>query len=266
MVFDQTIPDRGRALVRANYIIKGTGSTSGIVHGWSAQVDSMGDAQFAGMINFGVGEDSCPGEVLTKRALYFGNLTDSGSRVALNAYSYRSSSCENGAITIGSGSTLEVWVEDSNPACVGKDVVAYSYFKQNWAINGSGSSNPIGLDTNLTTLLSTQFESPGMGTLKVYGQTEVSPSSTANQCGNRYQTAAGFVGLDGSWQTGDTQGYAPSGGMSHVLLSPQAQMAVSSKRMISISLGAAVNQAEHVGAPTGGTYSGDTILGIVFER
>ncbi|MGE0527190.1 MAG: hypothetical protein AB7G93_10165 [Bdellovibrionales bacterium] len=263
-VFDVSVPDTGRVLARATLNVVGYGDSSLGVHGWTAQT-KIGDPDFSHAINFGVGEDVCPGESLSKRLLAYGNLTSTSSRIQISAAAYRSQACQNGTVRIAAGSTLEVWVEDSATHCMGKDIAATSYFRTIWGLYGSGANVPTYLTTNLTALATTSLTTTAPSTLRIMAQSEVSPSSTSNACGNRYQTAGAFISLNGTYVADETAGYAPSEGMSHVLLSPEYVISTSSGTHTA-TVSSAVNQTVQVGAQAGATFSGDSIIAIVIER
>jgi hypothetical protein len=264
-IFDQVVPDQGRALARVTFSLAGAGPSTLGVHGWSAQT-SIGDPAFAGAISYGVGEDLCPGEVLSKRWLMFGNLGAGKDRIRVDAAQYRSSACNNGVVAVKAGSTLEVWVEDPLPACQGKDIRAASYFQKIFASAGPGANQPVTLGTNLTPMVSLSLTTERSARHRVLGQSEVSPASTSNACGNRTETAVAFLSTNGAYTASERAGYPTSGGQTHVLLGPEHVAEMQPPGTYTFGIAAAVDQVAQVGALAGTTVSGDTVVAVVVER
>lgn len=262
-VFSVAVPDEGRALVRVSLNLAGAGDASLGVHGWSGHIDA-GDPSFDRIINFGAGEDICPGEQLTRRMLGYGKLTPAEHQVSLEMYQYRSTACANGVVTILPTSTMTVWVEDPSDACAGHGIVATSYFRTIWDALGAGANMPIAMTTSFTDILSTSIDATSAGTLHVMSQVEMSPSATSNQCGNRFETGVAALTSGGSYLATETGGYPQSGGQTHLLLAPELVQS-GAVGVHTFGVAAAVNQAAQAGAPVGTTSSGDTVLAIVVE-
>jgi hypothetical protein len=263
-VFSVAVPDEGRALVRVSLNLAGAGDASLGVHGWSGHIDA-GDPSFDRIINFGAGEDLCPGEQLTRRMLGYGKLTAAEHQVSLEMYQYRSTACANGVVTILPTSTMTVWVEDPSDACAGHGIVATSYFRTIWDALGAGANMPIAMTTSFTDILSTSIDATSAGTLHVMSQVEMSPSATSNQCGNRFETGVAALTSGGSYVATETGGYPQSGGQTHLLLAPELVQSGAAVGVHTFGVAAAVNQAAQTGAPVGTTSSGDTVLAIVVE-
>lgn len=264
-IFDQAVPDQGRALARVTFSLAGAGGANLGLHGWSAQM-GLGDPGFAGAIAYGVGEDLCPGEALSKRWLMFGDLVPGKDRVRVDAAQYRSSACQNGVVVVKAGSTLEVWVEDAQVACQGKDIRAASYFQKIFASAGPGANQPVSLGTNLTSMVSLSLTTQSSARHRVLGHSEISPASTSNTCGNRVETAVSFLSTNGAYTANDRAGYPTSGGQTHVLLSPEHVAEMQPPGTYTFGIAAAVDQVAQVGALAGTTVSGDTVVAVIVER
>lgn len=263
-VFSVAVPDVGRALVRVSLDLAGAGDASLGVHGWSGHIDA-GDLSFDRIINFGAGEDLCPGEQLTRRMLGYGKLTGAQHQVSFEMYQYRSTACANGVVTVLPTSTMTVWVEDPSDACAGRGIVATSYFRTIWDALGAGANMPIALTTSFTDVLSSSIDATSAGALHVMSQLEISPSATSNQCGNRFETGIAALTSGGSYVVTETGGYPQSGGQTHLLLAPELLLPGAPIGVHTFGIAAAVNQAAQAGAPVGTTSSGDTVLAIVVE-
>lgn len=261
-VFDVSVPATGRALVSLELDLVGVGPASAGVHGWSASVQA-GDPSFDRIINFGAGEDLCPGETLTRKLLAYGKLTATHDRVQVPMYQYRDTACIDGVVTIADTSTLTVWVEDPAEACAESGIVARSYFREVWDVHGSGADMPISMTTTFNDVLSAPFVVPANADLRVLSQLEMSPSSTLNVCGDRFQTGVAAITHEGSYLAVEELGYPQSGGQTHLLLAPELFMPGAPPGPVEYGIAAAVNQTQQVGAPVGATFSGDTVLGIV---
>lgn len=261
-VFDVSIPDQGRALVRLNLNLVGVGNASAGVHGWSAHIQT-GDASFEDLINFGAGEDLCPGESMSRSMLGYGSLTSLSNHVNVTMHQYRDTACVDGTVTIAAGSSIDVWVEDPDPACVETGIVARSYFRTVWKQFGAGANMPIAMTTSFTEVLDASIALSAPRDLLVLSQLEISPASTSNVCNNRFQTAVAAITQAGSYLSTEERGYPQSGGQTHVLLSPSLSVSGATGPTATFEIAAAVNQAEQIGAPVGTTSSGDTVLAIV---
>ncbi len=261
-VFDVSIPDQGRALVRLNLNLVGAGASSAGVHGWSANIQT-GDPSFGDIINFGAGEDLCPGEAMSRSMLGYGELTALANQVTVVMHQYRDTACVDGTVTIAAGSSIEVWVEDPDPACVETSIVARSYFRTIWNQFGAGANVPIAMTTSFSEVLEASIAHSVPSDLLVLSQLEISPASTANLCNNRFQTAVAAITQAGSYLTTQELGYPQSGGQTHVLLSPSLSISGAAGPLSTFAIAAAVNQNEQIGAPVGTTSSGDTVLAIV---
>jgi len=262
LVFDQVVPDQGHTLVRLNLNLFGAGASEAGVHGWSSSLE-VGDPTFPERINFAAGEDLCPGEQLTRRMLGYGDLSASNDRITVTMSQYRSSDCQNGVVNVAADSALEVWVEDPQPECRNRSIVAESYFKHIWELYGDGTSMPLSLDTSFSEVLTASLELDQPSNLQVLSQLEMSPAATSNQCGNRFETGVAAITQSGSYLSTEVGGYPPSGGQTHLLLSPEFVQTNAGPGLVEFGIAAAVNQSAQAGALVGATFSGDTVLAIV---
>lgn len=272
-VFQQSVSDTGRALVRSKLIIKGTGAIASKVHGWSGYT-MVGNAINA----FQTGEDICNGESLIRQMFGYGTFSSINSTISIMMKSYRSNDCDNGSVTIGAGSTVEVWVEDAASECQEKDIHVYSYRRAIGDI-------PLGILTSVTPVLSTGFTVPVSGRLTLLGQTEITPSSTFNACNNRTEIAYAWMTYQGQNVGQVSDGFAPSQGLSHVLLSTEYVIENHQPGQISYGLAAAVNNTyraavvpqtpitspvaiagHYMGSFIGYPETGDNFVAAVLER
>jgi hypothetical protein len=160
---------------------------------------------------------------------------------------------------------VDVWVEDASEACQDRDIVLTSYFRTIWDAYGAGANMPVSLNTSITDMVQATIHTNSSSRLRVLGQTEISPSATTNACGNRLET--GFAYLHGSQISQTVRGgFAPSGGMSHVLISPEVVLEAQPAGSYTVSLASGVDQTVRDGALAGATFSGDTFLALVSER
>ncbi len=258
------IDDRGIAVARMQLVMRGTGAPRVGVHGWAGAGD-VGDATFSRRITWGAGEGLCPLETGEEALLAFGELTDADHEVAFSVHQYRSSDCVDGTIVIEAASTLEVWVEDPRPHCRGQDIVASSYFQRVWDTYGAGADRPVSMTTDPTPMLDAEITLATPATVTLIGQTEISPSATANVCGGRVET--GFAVTTGSDGTSlvNRDVFAASGGGAHVLIPVRFDRSLGAGTT-RFELAAGVDQAVRVGALAGATFSGDTLLFLIAQR
>lgn len=117
-VFEVAIPDTGQALARATMIYANDSDLgTAAIYFWNTGV-------YVGSGNgIQIGADMCPGVATAPRpTLGFGSL-DQGKNATVRVASMSgAAACVNGAVSVLPGSTLEVWVEDPNPACRGTDI------------------------------------------------------------------------------------------------------------------------------------------------
>jgi hypothetical protein len=264
VAFSQAIPDTGHALVKFTLNLRAVGDASLGVHGW-AGTGYVGDPGYPRQMSWGAGEDLCPGESLTKYLAAYGNLTPASPAVSFAMHEYRSTACQNGVVVVSAGSTVDVWVEDASAGCQDRDIVLTSYFRTIWDAHGVGANVPVALNTNITDMVQATIDTSSSGRLRVLGQTEISPAATANQCGNRFET--GFAYVHGSQISQVVRGgFAPSGGMSHVLISPEIVLEAQPAGTYTVGLASGVDQVIRDGALAGATFSGDTFLALISER
>ncbi len=269
MLFEISVPDRGRFFVRANLRMRGTGTVPGRVHGWSASWSKLGDPSFAHRIAYAAGEDICAGETRDKGMLGFGILNDSNHRVSLTIDAYRSAHCQDGAVTVRAGSSLDVWVEDPKPSCAGHDIAAFSYLNQLSEKNGDLKDNPVLIGATPRSIIEGSIDlTAPVRRLEIIGQTELSPPTTANTCDRRYNSGAAWLYVNGASVMGGYRSdtYPPSGGMTHLLLTPSVEIRPEQPGLYRFGLAASVNQIASTQAPAGKRVSGDSIVAAIALR
>jgi hypothetical protein len=265
VVFTKAIPERGRALARLTLELKGVGPTTYGVHGWSGY-GTVGDLSYPRKMTWGAGEDLCPGEAMQKSLFAFGALTDSVDTISFSMHSYRSAACQNGVVTVSAGSKVDVWVEDPQEHCRDRDIVFRSYFQSVWDADGAGANKPVAMTTDPTVMVDATITTTTTAPLRVLAQTEISPSATLNRCGDRFET--GFLHLSSSagYSAVTRAGFAPSEGMTHVLIAPEVVIAAQPPGSVTFKVAPGVDQTIRVGALAGATFSGDTFLVLISER
>lgn len=221
--------------MRAKLILKGTGSTAGILHGWAAYTYVGTPEQY-----FSTGDGICQAETLNRQVFGYGALSAGAQDVTIYGRDYRSDSCQDGAVTVGAGSVVEVWVEDSAAQCQGKDITAKSY-------RTSVGDVVKGLNTSAQSLLSSTIQLVAAGTLSIMGQTELTTSSTSNSCGAKTEIAYAYAMLNGGFPANVTDAFSPSGGLSHVLLSTE-YVSSQAAGQVEIGIGGAVNNTYRAAA------------------
>ena len=268
-VFRISVPDRGRFLARANLRVRGTGTVPELVHGWSARWSSLGDPGFSSKIGYAAGEDLCAGETRSKDMLGYGKLDAANHSVSLAVHAYRSTNCENKAVTIGAGSSLDLWVEDSSPSCEGRDIAAFSYFNRQAAKHGDEDSHPVSIGASPGSIIqgSIELTAPARS-LQIIGQTEMSPASTQNTCGWRYNSGLAWLHVNGSSVAGGYRAdtYPPSDGMTHLLLTPSVAVTPAAPGLYRFGIAASVSQIEQQPVPVGTHISGDSIVAAIALR
>ena len=268
-VFDLDIPDRGRFLVRADLRLRGTGTVPELVHGWSARWSRLGDPGFPRRIAHAAGEDLCAGETRSKGMLGFGKLTAAARGVALAINAYRASDCENGAVTIGAGSSLELWIEDPAPGCEGKDIAAFSYFARQQLIPGDAKDRAAPVDARPRSIVEGSIAPTApLRRLDIIGQTEISPPATENTCTRRDEYGGAWLYVNGASIAGGYQAdtYPPSDGMTHLLLTPSVAVLPREPGPYRFGIAAAVRQSGREPAVVGTDVSGDSIVAAIAHR
>lgn len=117
-VFHVSVPDKGRTIARFTAGYRNNHPSQ--IYYWAANVIVGAPIQVSA-----VGDDICPGTgTVAKQSLGYGNLVSGYQTVRVTA-TQGSTPCVNGHVAVMSGATLDIWVEDDRPECVGKDL-AYS--------------------------------------------------------------------------------------------------------------------------------------------
>ena len=255
-IFSVTVPDTGRAIARATIAVE---NWSDHAYYWAASVH-VGSPIY----NYAVGDDICTRSYgsaanQNKSILGYGTLSPGNQTVTVNAYQ-GSYDCSNGAMTTFSGNTLDVWVEDDSPACVGKDIVVKDYYAD------YGFTNIFQWQTYMTPMLQIQTTVPqGRSSALLLSSVEATPDPNPNtQCGSEtatFVTQQVFNGSSVALRSQVSPGYA---GMSHIVLALESTVH-------SLVAGANVVAQFLVGknnvAPvTTGGCCGDGVYGIIFNQ
>jgi Putative peptidoglycan binding domain len=217
-VFDVDIPDRGHALARLHgtYI---NASTSRL-YGWGHIID-VGSP----IIRGGVGEDICPAVTTSpKHAIGYGVLSDALHRVKVSGYQYSQDGC-SGDVSAFAGSVLDVWVEDDALACVGKDIVATSWYKKIADQTGSATSQLYTWNTwTFAPLLEMPVEKqPNRNQIMLLSSSEASPDQSPTRlCGQESATVHGSHVINGSLVSTESALITPSGGGGHAVLQDES--------------------------------------------
>lgn len=124
VIFDASVPDVGRAMAIAKLAFQ---NSSPVTHFWNAGID-VG----VPIMNYHMGDDLCTASFgrptnPARTILGYGTLTPSNNHVKITAHE-GAAPCTDGAVATFSGNQLDVWVEDNDPSCVGKDISFASYY------------------------------------------------------------------------------------------------------------------------------------------
>lgn len=261
-VFGVTLPDGGNALARAtlSYADSATDPTglNSASHFWNTGVQvGNGNA-------IQIGDDICPGDrTPPKPVLGFGRL-EAGQNTGVRVTSTSGGSqCVPGGVVVLPGSRLEVWVEDPDPACRGRDVgfastldVPQFRTEEGWRWTGEDRE-----------MLHVRIPpgQPNRTTLTVMAALEATPRQNPNRvCGRE---GAGALASLVSDETLLEQEFAPfpaSQGMGHVVFGLSATIREEVADPRRVSLWARTNAPPSAEVFTGGCC-GEAMIGFVRE-
>jgi hypothetical protein len=267
------IPDEGHALARATLVMTDTnpdfpwgGQAAG--YNWSAGV-SVGDGEVA----YSSGNDICPGSTsVPKGELGYGNLTSGDARVSVWA-GEGAATCVDGTVALSSG-TLEVWVEDPSPSCVGQDVGLASSYQSQYYGNQQPCVDPVTSavypdcwfwsDTETPVITLPVPSSSDRTQILVLGSIDGSPTTDPNTvCGQEFdELGTQLQTSDMGVITSDMEAIVASGGMGHLLLSEAASTTYDPSTTTSVSIWAGSSSANVTTIQTGGCC-GDAKVGFV---
>ena len=255
-IFSVTVPDTGRAIARATIAVENWASHA---YYWGASVH-VGNPIY----NYAVGDDICTQSYgsaanQNKVILGYGTLSPGHQTIIVNAYQ-GSYDCSNGAMSTFSGNTLDVWVEDNDPACVGKDIIVKDYYADH------GFTNLFQWQTYMTTMHQIQTTVPqGRSSALLLSSVEATPDPNPNtQCGSEtatFVTQQVFNGSSVAQRSQVTPGYP---GMSHIVLGLEGSVR-------SLVAGASVLTQflvgkNNTGPVTTGGCCGDGVFGLIFNQ
>lgn len=234
-IFNINIPDTGFAIGRASLVFRNNNTDQ--IYFWSASV-----VVGTGDISYAQGDDICPNtSTPVKRVLGYGHLnSDNNSNIRVLA-TQGSSPCTDNQVSVFSGGTLDVWVEDADVRCQKKD------------INMVSSYQTLGLSkhywsTEMQEIISLHIPATNdRSTMLVLSAIEGSPEKNPNSvCGQESATlvSQAVTNLQGVVDT-QIEAIPASQGMGHVVLSPQALVSYSSS-LNEISLFVGSNTSEPV--------------------
>ena len=255
-IFSVTVPDTGRAIARATIAVE---NWSDHAYYWAASVH-VGSPIYANA----VGDDICTRSYgsaanQNKSILGYGTLTAGNQTITVNAYQ-GSYDCSNGAMTTFSGNTLDVWVEDNDPSCVGKDIMVKDYYAD------YGWTNLYQWQTYMTTMHQIQTTVPaGRTSALLLSSVEGTPNPNPNtQCGSEVPTLTTqhiFNGTSLGVHEQATPGYP---GMSHGVLALESTIhsLVAGANAVAQFL---VGKKNDESVTTGGCC-GDGVFGLIFNQ
>lgn len=207
-VLDATIPATGRAVGRARFQVRHTGT--GDTHFWNARV-AIGDQA----ISYGIGDDVCPNGASTRSNVGIGELSEGASSARIVAYE-GSATCVPGALVVEAGATLDVWVEDGRPGCRGNAIAFADHY------TASGLSAPYDWQTSMQPIpgvVATLTTTAPSEMLRVVGVVEGTPRNDPNTiCGQEAATLVMQTTLDGALMAQTMDVVPASQGMGHLVL------------------------------------------------
>lgn len=267
-LFNTTIPDKGRAVAifRGSIFNYQAAGRPYAIHSWSGYASIGGGGR---VIASGSGESICGQQYGTVQLMSYGELTEGSQNLSVKLQQYVSSGCSNGSLAVMPGATIDVWVEDDHPDCVGKSIVANSYFRKVWDVSGVGTEAISHPQTYIVPVLDASLSVKKDRPVRVYSQVQTSVDSTHNRCGAQYETAGAYLSTSGVYsQASNYANVLPvSGGITHGLYYPSIMFTPTADGVLSASLSAYVNQTKNAGGVSkiGQNYSGDTLLFIIQE-
>lgn len=225
-IMTMNINDSGRAIAKATFTFKNNNSNQ--IYFWANAI-LVGSADISGA----VGDDVCPGSYSTRTTLGYGNLTPGNSQVRVTGWQ-GSSPCMDSQISLLSGGSLDVWVEDPDPSCVGKDIQLLS------------SSSLIGTSywdwtTSMVQFISLPVPvSENRSLITVMSSVEGTPQDNPNKvCGQEAATLVAQVATNNYGVIATETNIIPaSQGMGHLVLSPSQTVNYNSTvNLVSLWLG-----------------------------
>lgn len=214
-IFDVELQERGFALARAKLRLRPTGATD-ITHFWNAHV-VVGREQYALMNGDDICRDSPPA---TRVNFGYGELSDPQHQVAVYAYQ-GASPCVDGAIEVVAGSTLELWIEDDEPACRRKSIERISYYES------VDFTRTYAWQTNMSPIVLKRTYMAEAGELLIMSVVEASPELNPNTvCGEEQATIAAELRVDEVIVDENLSLLPASQGQGHLVLDNEARQQV----------------------------------------
>jgi hypothetical protein len=215
-VMTVNVPDRGRAIARANLTYLNPDSS--VYYFWNGIVVVGGTS-----VGLSHGTDICPKTSSSGAAILgYGDLNSNNQSTVSVMVQEGAAACVDGVVTAASG-TLDVWVEDPNPACVGRDIRFIS------SANVYGEDNIYFWSDSMTELLHLPVSaSSNRSEILIMGAVEGTPisGSTPYSCSSgspNFNLAAQLMSTDQGVVSTLKSAIPPFSGMGHLVLSLFAQ-------------------------------------------
>jgi hypothetical protein len=196
-----TVPDTGQAVARAT--ARYSNQDAQATYFWAAYA-LVGATTISGQ----VGDDICPGTSTPDKTLLGAGSLSAGAQEVHVFAAQGAETCVDHRV-VSEGGTLDVWVEDPSPQCVGVDIGIIDHRdRYDWT-------------TSMTEMISLPVPSTtGRGSILVLSSVEGSPTKDPNTvCGQETATGVAQVVL-GSQVDTVTGAFPASLGMGHLVLAP----------------------------------------------
>ena len=212
------VPDRGHAIARANFTYSNTDPS--VYYFWNGIVVVGGKT-----VGLPHGTDICPGATSSGVAILgYGDLDSNNQSTVSVMVQEGAAGCVDGAVIAASG-TLDVWVEDPNPKCVGRDIRFIS------STDVYGENSVFFWTSSMTQLLNLPVPAPAYSDrseILIMGAVEGTPisGSTPYSCASgesNFNLAAQLTSADQGVLSTLKSAIPPFSGMGHLVLSLFAQ-------------------------------------------
>ena len=226
-ILDVTIPDRGRAVARAELPV--ANRHPAIIYYHSTRI-SVGTPD----ITSNSGADVCPKSKPLRRVQILGSgvLTDANPRVRVLAHQ-GAASCIHDQIVVASGALLDVWVEDSAPACAGKYISAVS-FQAEAQHRAAKRGGLFYWDADGTLMHRLHLvRAPGVSYVKFLSSVEGTPASNPNNaCGRERGRVAIEHHFNGARLKRQSVAVPASLGMGHAMLGLETDIPLTKEKSV----------------------------------
>lgn len=254
-IFEVQIPDEGAVIGRSQIVFHNNDSKDSYY--WNAAIIA-GTTKVA----YGSGDDICPGQTSKIKTVLGSGVLDSSNNVVTVVAHQGSTDCKEGTVSVFSGATLDVWVEDPDPSCAGKDLQLISSYDV-YGVNAT----PQLWATHMEKLIELPVpKNTDRSQIQIFSSVEGTPLTNPNKvCGQESATLIAQVTSNSAGILATEITPIPaSSGMGHLVLNPEASIPYFPESLQSIGLLVGSNTA--LSAITTGGCCGDGKIAFIKSK